>query len=132
MRVRIRLKHGPPVPRERDLSRRAALAAATLLSPAAVMVAVLAGWALAAGKGWSGEFVFSTGLLSDWRVWIAAAAVLRLTGILLSRYGRSWRPPTPPIVDFGAEDPIRRDIAPPGGPSGDSSATPGLNAGVRP
>lgn len=112
MRVRIRLQTGPPVPRHRDLSRRAALAAASLLSPAAVMTAVLAGWALAAEKGWSGGFAFSSGPWADWRLWLAGALLLRLAAYGLVRYGRSWRPLVPPIIDLAAEDPIRRDPAP--------------------
>jgi hypothetical protein len=116
MRVRIRLQYGPRVPRERDLSRRAALAAASLLSPASVMAAVAAGWALAVARGWSERFFVSGGLLADWRPWVAVALLLRAAGILLDRYGRSWRPPKPPILDLGAEDPIRRDLGPPDEP----------------
>lgn len=113
MRVRIRLQTGPPVPRQRDLSRRAALAAASLLSPATVMAAVLAGWALAAERGFSGGFAFSSGVLADWRLWLAGAVLLRLAAHLLVRYGRSWRPPAPAIIDLAAEDPIRREATPP-------------------
>jgi hypothetical protein len=74
------------------------------------MVAVLAGWALAAEKGWSGGFAFSAGPLADWRLWLAAAVLLRVISYALIRYGRSWRPRVPPIVDLAAEDPIRREI----------------------
>lgn len=116
MRVRIRLQYGPRVPRQRDLSRSAALAVASLLRPASVMVAVVAGWALAVAKGWSERFFVSGGLLADWRLWIAVALLLRGAGILLERYGRSWRPPKPPILDLGAEDPIRRDLGSPDEP----------------
>lgn len=112
MRVRIRLQTGPPVPRQRDLSRRAALAAASLLSPATVMAGVLAGWALAAEKGFSGGFAFSSGLLADWRLWLTLAVLLRLAAYFLVRYGRSWRPPVPAVIDLAAEDPIRRDTPP--------------------
>jgi len=111
MRVRIRLQTGPPLSRRKDPSRQAALALASLLSPAAVMVAVLAGWALAAERGWSGGFAFSSGPLADWRLWLAAALLLRAISYVLLRYGRSWRPRVPPIVDLAAEDPIRRDVA---------------------
>jgi hypothetical protein len=98
------------------LSQRAALAAASLLSPAAVMAAVVAGWALAAARGWSERFFVSGGWGADWRLWVAVALLLRLAGILLDRYGRSWRPPKPPILDLSAEDPIRRDLGPPDQP----------------
>jgi hypothetical protein len=113
MRVRIRLQTGPLVARERDFSRRAALAAASLLSPAAVMLGVLAGWALAADRGWSGGFAFASGPLADWRLWLAGAVLVRLASYALVRYGRSWRRLVPPIIDLAAEDPIRRDVAPP-------------------
>lgn len=116
MRVRIRLQYGPRVPRQRDLNRSAALAAATLLRPASVMAAVVAGWALAAEKGWSERFFVSGGMLADWWLWLAFALLLRAAAILLERFGRSWRPPKPPILDLGAEDPIRRDLGPPDEP----------------
>lgn len=131
MRVRIRLQYGPRVPRERDLSRRAALAAASLLSPASVMTAVAAGWALAAARGWSERFFVSGGLLADWRLWGALALLLRAAGILLDRYGRSWRPPKPPILDLGAEDPIRRDLGPPDEPREERARTEEIGGSYR-
>ncbi len=131
MRVRIRLQYGPRVPRERDVSRRAALAAASLLSPASVMAAVAAGWALAAAKGWSERFFVSGGPLADWRLWLAVAVLLRAAGVMLDRFGRSWHPPKPPILDLGAEDPIRRDLGPPEQPRESRGAPDQAGDGYR-
>lgn len=71
--------------------RRFAFALAALLTPAALMAAVLACWRLAADLNWTREFAISTGPFSHWQVWIAMAAILQIAASKLNRYGRGGR-----------------------------------------
>jgi hypothetical protein len=86
MRVRIRFPEGPLVERRRGKNRHVAAGAAALLSPAAVVAAVLGVWRIAADIGLAGAFAITEGLFSHWQVWLAVAAVLQLLSILLNRY----------------------------------------------
>ncbi|MFB3825404.1 MAG: hypothetical protein ACE15B_01500 [Bryobacteraceae bacterium] len=88
MRVRIRFGKGPKVERSGRKNRRAALAMGALLTPAAVMAAVLGCWRLAADLKMAGDFAISSGLFSHWQVWLASAAVLMVCSRALNHYGR--------------------------------------------
>jgi len=88
MVIRIRFGPGPKVARGRRKNRRAALALAVLLTPAAAMALVLGCWGIAADLGWTSSFAISSGLFSHWQVWLGAAAVLQLCSRILNRYGR--------------------------------------------
>jgi hypothetical protein len=89
MRVKIRLtKDGEIKPRNRE-HQRAALAVASLLTPAAVSACVLAFWRLTADFNATGAFPISNGLFSHWQVWLAGGAGLQLTSFFLNRYGNS-------------------------------------------
>lgn len=92
MTLRIRLRLEPGSRRSIARSRRVALVAAAFLSPAALVAFVLGLWGLASQAGWaSASFLITGGLFSYWQVWIAAAAALEATAVLLNRYGRRGR-----------------------------------------
>ncbi|MCC6263063.1 MAG: hypothetical protein IT169_05745 [Bryobacterales bacterium] len=93
MIVRIRLRLGP-TPRPKDppslkaLPRRGiALAAAALLSPAALVTFVLSLWSLAADLGYSGAFGIQHGVFARWQTWLLASVLLQATSLVLNRYG---------------------------------------------
>jgi hypothetical protein len=88
MLVRIRLRSGPRVQHTGRKNQHAALAFASLLTPAAVMADVLAGWRITADLNIARTFPINEGFYSHWQVWIVAAAVLHLGAILLNRYGK--------------------------------------------
>lgn len=92
MVVRIRFRKGPRLVRKRRSNRKFALATAALLTPAAVMAAVLAVWRIAADMKWAGSFAISSGFFSHWQVWLAAAILLQLCSRVLNRYGRGDDP----------------------------------------
>jgi len=69
-------------------NQHTALALASLLTPAAVMADVLAGWRIAADLGIARLFPITEGLYSHWQVWVPTAAVLHAGAILLNRYGK--------------------------------------------
>ncbi len=90
MVVRIRFGKGPTIGSKRAYSnRRFALAAAALLTPAALMASVLAIWRIAADLNFTNRFAIASGLFSHWQVWLAAAAALQLCSRVLNRYGRA-------------------------------------------
>jgi hypothetical protein len=88
MRVRIRIKRGSKVSRSGKKNRHLALLAASLLTPAALVAALLAVWRLAADLNWANRFAIRSGPFSHWQVWIAAAGVLQLCSHALNRYAR--------------------------------------------
>jgi hypothetical protein len=88
MVVRIRFGKGRALGnRPARPNQRLALAAAALLTPAALMASVLAAWRIAADLNFAGSFAIASGLFSHWQVWLAAAAVLQLCSRVLNRYG---------------------------------------------
>ena len=89
MVVRIRFGHGPKVGKTRKKNQRVALAVSGLLTPAAVLAAILAMWRLAADLKWTSSFAIPTGLFSHWQVWLGCAVFLQLCSRALNRYGRS-------------------------------------------
>ncbi len=92
MLVRIRLKTGPRIQqREHDLTRRLALGFAALLTPAALIAAVLALWRLGADMDWAGEFAIPAGWFSHWQVWVAVAVALQVMAMKLNDWGRGSR-----------------------------------------
>ncbi len=58
------------------MNRRAAMALAALLDPAAVMALALALWGIAAARAWVGSFAIASGVFSHWETWLGAAAAL--------------------------------------------------------
>src|SRR5947209_3260703 len=89
MIVRIRLQRGPRIKRKRRKNQHVALALATLLNPAAVTACALALWRLAADLGTARQFVIPSGLFSHWQVWVGIMGLLKVTAMLLNRYGNS-------------------------------------------
>jgi len=89
MVLRIRFGTGPKVGKKTRGNRRIALAAASLLTPAAAVTAVLALWRIAADLNWTGSFAISAGFFSHWQVWLAAAALLQFCARVLNRYART-------------------------------------------
>jgi hypothetical protein len=89
MVVRIRFDKRSVAGKNRNENRRAALALAALLDPAAVMALALGLWGVAAELKWVGSFAIPSGLFSHWETWMAAAAGLELCAVALNRYGKN-------------------------------------------
>jgi len=87
MVVRIRFRKGPRLGLKRQKNRRAALALAALLTPAALVALLLAVWRILADLSWTNSFAIPSGLFSHWQVWLGGAVVLELCARLLNRYG---------------------------------------------
>ena len=93
MQFRIRFGRGPLVTRRKGKNSRIARLAASALTLASISFFVLAAWRLGMDLNLAGNFVFSTGILSHWQVWMAAAAATQYGCWRLTRYARqAWEP----------------------------------------
>ena len=88
MIVRIRFGRGAKVGKHSRKNRKLALGLAALLTPAAVLAAVVALWGIAADMNWTSSFAIHAGLFSHWQVWLGAALGLQLCAHLLNRYAK--------------------------------------------
>lgn len=88
MIVRIRFGNGRLVTNRKGKNRRAARLLASLLSLVAISFAIFGFWRLGQDLDMLGDFVFPTGLLSHWQVWIAAAAGTQYAVWRLMRYSK--------------------------------------------
>ena len=91
MVVRIRFGPGRLVTRRSGKNGKAALLLASLLTLVATSCGALGFWRLGQDLGFTGNFVFSTGLLSHWQVWLAAAAGFQYSCWWLTRYSKRSR-----------------------------------------
>lgn len=95
MVVRIRLGRGAVVSRRAGKNSRIARVTATVLSLVSISLGSFGLWRVGADLGWAGDFVFTTGILSHWQVWIGAAIAVQYLVWQLSQYARraSVQPP---------------------------------------
>lgn len=87
MIVRIRFDLGRKKGAGQSPDQGIALAAAALLSPAALVAFVLGVWSLGADLGWAGEFGIRQGIFSHWQTWLIISVVVQALALLLNRYG---------------------------------------------
>ena len=118
MIVRVKLRSGRILRKERCKNRHLALAGGALLIPASLMAYVLGFWRLASDIGVTGEFALR-GVFSHWQIWIVTAVALQITASVLTRYGRGgdFHLPSALIFRFGAgpdesPDPAGRQAEP--------------------
>jgi hypothetical protein len=88
MIVRIRFGHGRLVTSQKGKNSHAARLTASLLSLVAICLGIFGFWRLGEDLGITGDFVFSTGFLSHWQVWIGAGAATEYACWRLTRYSR--------------------------------------------
>jgi hypothetical protein len=93
MVVKIRFGRGPVVTRRQGKNSRLATLAASGLTLVAVGCASLGMWRLGTDLNWAGEFVFPSGFLSHWQVWIGFAALVQYACWRLTRYADLARTP---------------------------------------
>lgn len=87
MKVRLQLGQGPPIRKVKGKNKKAALVAAALLAPIALLAFALACWRLATDLSLAQGFAFSTGPLSHWQVWLALGISIQGCSFALNRYG---------------------------------------------
>jgi hypothetical protein len=87
MIVRVKLRKGRAIVRNRRKNTKLALAGSALLYPICLMAYVLCVWRLASDMSLVGEFPMR-GFWAHWQVSFALGVALNAAAIVLSRYGR--------------------------------------------
>jgi len=100
MIVRLKLRKGRAIVRNRRKNTRLALAGSALLYPISLMAYVLGLWRLASDMHFATEFT-THGVLSHWQVSIGIGALLHGAASVLSRYGRGEPLPSLALLRFG-------------------------------
>ncbi len=69
-----------------DTAQQFGALVSALMGPAVFSAYAFAVWSLAANLGWTNTFVFSTGPLSNWLVWLSIAILVNLASSILKRH----------------------------------------------
>jgi hypothetical protein len=107
MIVRVKLRKGRALVRNRRKNTRLALAGSALLYPISLMAYVLGVWRLASDMSLVGEFPLH-GFLAHWQVSLVLGALLHAAAVVLSRYGRGLEMPSFHALRFGKPRPESR------------------------
>jgi hypothetical protein len=71
-----------------DTAQQFGALVAALMAPAVLSVYAFVAWSLAANLGWTDTFVFKTGPLSNWMIWMGAAVLVSLAAGILRKHSR--------------------------------------------
>ena len=71
-----------------DTAQQFGVLVAVLMGPAVFSSYAFALWALAGNLGWSDSFVFSTGPLSNWIIWLGVAVLVNTAAAILKKHTR--------------------------------------------
>jgi LPXTG-motif cell wall-anchored protein len=71
-----------------DTAQQFGALVAALMAPAVLSVYAFVVWSLAANLGWTDTFVFKTGPLSNWMIWMGVAALVSLAASILRKRSR--------------------------------------------
>ncbi len=74
-----------------DTAQQFGMLLAVLMGPAVFSAYAFAAWALAANLGFTDSFVFSTGALSNWIIWLGVAVLVNTATSILKKHTRSER-----------------------------------------
>ncbi|HEY7306644.1 MAG TPA: hypothetical protein VH601_21150 [Bryobacteraceae bacterium] len=69
-----------------DTAQKFGALVSALMGPAVFCAYAFAFWSLAANLGWTDSFIFSTGPLSNWLVWLGIAILTNLAASVLLRH----------------------------------------------
>ena len=72
-----------------DTAQQFGALVAALMAPAVLSVYAVVAWSLAANLGWTDTFVFKSGPLSNWMVWMGAAVLVSLAASILRKHSRT-------------------------------------------
>ncbi len=71
-----------------DTAQQFAMLVAVLMGPAVFSAYAFAAWALGANLGWTDTFLFTSGALSNWLVWLLIAVSVNTAAAVLKRRTR--------------------------------------------
>lgn len=89
MKIKLRFPPGATVKQASGKNRHVALAVAALMTPATLVMSVMALWRLGSDLQMMTEFPITEGVWSHWQMWLAAAAASQVATVLLNRYGKT-------------------------------------------
>ncbi len=72
-----------------DTAQQFGALVAALMGPAVLSIYAFVVWSLAANLGWTDTFVFKTGPLSNWMIWMGAAALVSVAANILRKHSRT-------------------------------------------
>jgi len=72
-----------------DTAQQFGAMVAALMGPAVLSVYAVVAWSLAANLGWTDTFVFKTGPLSNWMIWMGIAVLVSLAANILRKRSRN-------------------------------------------
>ena len=72
-----------------DTAQQFGAMVAALMGPAVLSVYAFVAWCLAANLGWTDTFVFKTGPLSNWMIWMGVAVLVSLAANVLRKRSRT-------------------------------------------
>ncbi len=72
-----------------DTAQQFGAMVAALMGPAVLSVYAVVAWSLAANLGWTDTFVFKTGPLSNWMIWMGIAVLVTLAANILRKRSRT-------------------------------------------
>ncbi len=72
-----------------DTAQQFSVLLSVLMAPAVFSAYAFALWSLAGNLGWTDTFVFASGPLSNWLIWLAIAVLVNLAASVLKRCTRS-------------------------------------------
>jgi hypothetical protein len=74
-----------------DTAQQFGAVLAALMGPAVFSVYAFAFWSLASNLGWTNTFVFPSGPLSNWLIWLGLAILVSLAASVLKRHAQGER-----------------------------------------
>lgn len=74
-----------------DTAQQFAMLVAVLMGPAVFSAYSFAIWALAGNLGWTDSFVFTSGALSNWIIWLGVAILVNTAAAILKKHTRTDR-----------------------------------------
>jgi len=69
-----------------DTAQQFGVLVAVLMGPAVFSAYAFAAWALAANLGWTDSFVFTSGALSNWLIWMGMAVLVNTAAAILKKH----------------------------------------------
>ncbi len=69
-----------------DTAQEFGAVVSALMGPAVFSAYAFAAWSLAANLGWTDTFLFASGPLSNWLVWLGIAILINLAASVLRRH----------------------------------------------
>lgn len=68
-----------------DTAQQFGMLVAILMGPAVFSAYAFAAWALAGNLGWTDSFVFTSGALSNWLIWLGVALLVNTAAAILKK-----------------------------------------------